>query len=211
MATSVLPLLLLVSLLATTAAARPCKTIFYFSATTTTTYYPFDSHHDGNPNPNSVLRSQNPRYLTLIFTTTTTSRFPIRRPSLVSSKPPGEDSQPSSPMMTSSDFPLKFVSSVSSSIRDLSKDIMTVMAAVAALLLGVACGALSAFAMYFVWVLLSRRRRFDFEDDYLSSSDDDDDDDVTVAKKFGYVAIPAKPKLADDDLKKPAPPAKEVV
>ncbi|KAK6138410.1 hypothetical protein DH2020_027884 [Rehmannia glutinosa] len=197
MATSVLPLLLLVSLLATTAAARPCKTIFYFSATTTTTYYPFDSHHDGNPNPNSVLRSQKPRYLTLIFTTTTTSRFPIRRPSLVSSKPPGEDSQPSSPMMTS--------------IRDLSKDIMTVMAAVAALLLGVACGALSAFAMYFVWVLLSRRRRFDFEDDYLSSSDDDDDDDVTVAKKFGYVAIPAKPKLADDDLKKPAPPAKEVV
>ncbi|KAI3461111.1 hypothetical protein Pfo_017774 [Paulownia fortunei] len=208
MATSVLPLLL-VFLLAATASARPCKTLFYFSATTTTTYYPYNSPHR-NPNPNSLLQGQNPRYLTLIFTTTTTtSRLPIHRPSLnfASNNPLDEDSQSSSSMMTSSDFPLKFFSSVSSSIRDRSRDIMSV---VGALLFGVGCGALTAAAMYFVWALFFPRR-FDFDDVSSSSSDDDDDDDVTVAKKFGYVAIPKQPKLVDDDLKKPAPPAKEVV
>ncbi|KAI3449973.1 hypothetical protein Pfo_006638 [Paulownia fortunei] len=110
-------------------------------------------------------------------------------------------------MMTSSDFPLKFYSSVSSSIRDRTKDIMSV---VGALLFGVGCGALTAAIMYFVWALFSPGR-FDLGD-VSSSSDEDDDDDVTAAKKkFGYVAIPTKPEVVEDDLKKPAPPAKEVV
>lgn len=79
-----------------------------------------------------------------------------------------------------------------------------------ALLFGVGCGALTAAAMYFVWALFSPRG-VDFDDASSSSSDDDVNDDVTVAKKLGYVAIPTKPKLVDADLKKPAPPAKEVV
>ncbi|KAL0371103.1 UNVERIFIED_CONTAM: hypothetical protein Sangu_0428400 [Sesamum angustifolium] len=86
------------------------------------------------------------------------------------------------------------------------------MSVVGALLFGVGCGALTAATMYFVWSLFSPGR-FDFDDISSSSSDDDDDDDVTAAKKkLGYVSIPANPKVVDeDDLKKPAPPAKEVV
>ncbi|GFP90877.1 hypothetical protein PHJA_001231600, partial [Phtheirospermum japonicum] len=184
------------------------------TTTTTTTYYPFNSHYQ-NPNPNSFFRGQNPRYLTLIFTTTT-SRFPIPRPSLdsVSGKPSDEDSRSSPLMITPSDFPLKFYTAVSSSIRDRSRDIMTVVAALAAMLLGAGCGALTAAAVYFVYVLLSRCRRrgasIDF-DDVDSSDDDDADDDVTSAKKFSYLPIPSVPWLVEDDLKKPAPPAKEVV
>ncbi|KAK4419576.1 hypothetical protein Salat_2370500 [Sesamum alatum] len=208
MATSALPLLLLLSLFAAAAvvvSARPCKTLFYFSATTTTTttYYPFNSL-PRNPNSNSILRNQNPRYLTLIFTSTTTNRFPDRRPSINFESSPDFDD-----VSKSSDFPLRFYSSVSSSIRDRTKDIMSV---VGALLFGVGCGALTAATMYFVWSLFSPGR-FDVDDVSSSSSDDDDDDDVTAAKKkLGYVSIPTKPKVVDDyDLKKPAPPAKEVV
>ncbi|GFQ04633.1 hypothetical protein PHJA_002607300 [Phtheirospermum japonicum] len=43
-------------------------------------------------------------------------------------------------MITPSDFPLKFYTAVSSSIRDRSRDIMTVVAALAAMLLGAGCG-----------------------------------------------------------------------
>ncbi|KAK6164126.1 hypothetical protein DH2020_000990 [Rehmannia glutinosa] len=208
MAISSLPLLLLLSLLAVTASARPCKTLFYFSATTTTTtYYPYNSISRNPNNPNSLLRNQNPRYLTLIFTSTTTTPFSDRRPALNSdSNPAFDDNSQSSSMMTSPDFPLKFYSSVSSSIRERTKDIMSV---VGALLFGVGCGALTAAIMYFVWALFSPSR-FDFGDVSSSSDDDDDDDDVTaVKKKLGYVSIPTK--VVDDDLKKPAPPAKEVV
>ncbi|PIN03794.1 hypothetical protein CDL12_23676 [Handroanthus impetiginosus] len=207
MATSTVPLALLFSLLAATASARPCKTLFYFSATTTTTYYPSNSL-PRNPNVDSLPRNQNPRYLTLIFTSTTTNRFPEPRPSInFDSKPALADDSQSSSTMTSSDFPLKFYSSVSSSIRDRTKDIISV---VGALLFGVGCGVLTAAIMYFVWALFYHCR-VDFED-ASSSSDDDDDDDVAAAKKkLGYVAVPTKLKVVDDDLKKPAPPAKEVV
>lgn len=73
------------------------------------------------------------------------------------------------------------------------------MSVVGALLFGIGCGALTAVGMFFVWALFSPRR-FDYED---MSSDD--------SEKWGYQAIPTKPKLVDDDHKKPAPAAKEVV
>lgn len=79
------------------------------------------------------------------------------------------------------------------------------MSVVGALLFGVACGALTAATMYFLWALFSTGR-FEFDD--ISSSDDDD---ATTAKKFGYVAIATKPKVVDDDIRKPVPLAKEVV
>ncbi|CAI9753284.1 unnamed protein product [Fraxinus pennsylvanica] len=101
--------------------------------------------------------------------------------------------------------PVKLHSSVSSSIRDRTKDIMSV---VGALLFGVGCGVLTAAAMYFVWSPFSPHR-FDFDDD--SSFSSDDDDDITSSKKMGYLAIPTKPKVVDDDLKKPASPVKEAV
>ncbi|KAL7151869.1 hypothetical protein ABFS83_04G059400 [Erythranthe nasuta] len=211
MATSALPLILLLSLLAATASARPCKTLFYFSATTTTTYYPYNSlSRNPNPNPNSIIRDQNPRYITLIFTSTSTSTTPIsdRRPYIsIDSDPAFYDDSQSSSTMTSSEFPLKFYSSVSSSIRDRTKDIMSV---VGALLFGVGCGALTAAVMYFLWALFTPSR-FDFADGSSSSDDEDDDDEIAAAKKkLGYVAIP---KVVDGDVKKYAPPApaKEVV
>ncbi|KAL3620353.1 hypothetical protein CASFOL_035265 [Castilleja foliolosa] len=203
MATSIFHLLL-VFLLAATASARPCKNLFYFTTTTTTTYYPFNSFHR-NPNSNSLFFDQNPRYLSLVLTTTA-SRFPILRPSLdsVSEKSSDEDSRSSHWMMTTpSNFPLKFYTAVSSSIRDWSREIMTVVAALAAMLLGAGCGALTAAAVYFVYALITHRRRSSVDFDDVDSSDEDDD--FTISKKFSYLPIPA------DDLKKPAPPAKEVV
>ncbi|KAG6402835.1 hypothetical protein SASPL_135049 [Salvia splendens] len=204
MAASALALLLLFSLLAATSSARPCKTIFYFSATTTTTttYYPFQSHL-ANPNPHSALRRLNPRYVTFIFTSTAPKPFSGHRPSLNFKSDPSSDANShSSPAMTSSVFfPLKFYSSVSSSIRDRAADIMSV---VGALLFGVGCGALTGAVMYFLYALFSPGR-FDFDD----VSDDDDDDDVAdIKRKLGYLSIPA---VTTDDLKKPALPAKEVV
>ncbi|KAG6435112.1 hypothetical protein SASPL_106763 [Salvia splendens] len=189
-------LLLLLSLLAVTSSARPCRTFFYFSATTTTistTYYP---HHSlpANPNPNSA---QNPHYVAFIFTTTH-KPFSSHRPSLNFNS----DSH-SSPAMTSSSsgFPLNFYSTVSSSIRDRTKDILSV---VGALLFGVGCGALTGALMYFLWALFAPGR-FDFND--LSDEEEEEDDVAAAKKKLGYVAIPAMA----DDVKNHAPPAKEVV
>ncbi|KAL8545149.1 hypothetical protein ACS0TY_005370 [Phlomoides rotata] len=205
MATSALPSLLLLFLFAATVSARPCKTIFFFSATTTTTtFFPHNSlPANPNPNPNSIFRNQNPRYLTLIFTSTNRNPIEGYRPSLnFDSKPSIDDNSQKSPAI----FPLKFYSSVSSSIRERTKDIMSV---VGALLFGVGCGALTAAIMYFLWALCSPSR-FDFIDS--SSSDDDDDDDVTASKKkLGYVTIPTNYYMIEEDLKKSALPPKEVV
>ncbi|KAG6433423.1 hypothetical protein SASPL_105037 [Salvia splendens] len=185
MATLTLPLLL--SFLVATASARPCKTLFYFSATTT--YYPSNSLNS-NPNDSNYALIENPQYITLIFTTTSTvsPRFPNRQ---------FNDANQSSP----SEFPPDFYSSVSSSVRDRTMDILSV---VGALLFGVGCGAVAAAVMFSLWSLFSPRS-VDFDD--LSSSDEDDDDDnddVILAKKIGYVAIPAQRKVIDCDLEKAA-------
>ncbi|XP_047979204.1 uncharacterized protein LOC125221124 [Salvia hispanica] len=179
MATLTLPLLL--SFLVATASARPCKTLFYFSATTT--YYPSNSLNS-NPNDPNYALIENPQYITLIFTTTTVS-------------PQFNDAAQSSP----SEFPLDFYSSVSSSVRDRTMDILSV---VGALLFGVGCGAIAAAVMFSLWSLFNPCS-VDFDD--LSSSDEDDDDnddDVILAKKIGYVAIPAQRKVIDCDLEKAA-------
>ncbi|XP_051141655.1 uncharacterized protein LOC127258739 [Andrographis paniculata] len=195
MATSALLPLLLLAVLTVGAAARPCKTLFYFSATTTTTYSPYNSLSH-NPKFDSIFRGHGPRHLTLIFTSIP-DRLPYR---FVEIDSDGEDSEPPK-VLRSSESPLKFYTSVSSSIRDRSKDIISV---VGALLFGVGCGALTAAVMYLVWALFSPRR-FVIDDGSSSSDDDDDDDDVaTIKRKLGYVAISASPKEDDGDLKKPA-------
>ncbi|XP_051118538.1 uncharacterized protein LOC127242872 [Andrographis paniculata] len=205
MATSSLPLLLLLvaAAAATTAAARPCKTLFYFSATTTTTFYPNANSLPEDVNPNYIFRDLSPRYLNLVFTSATDNRVPDRFAS-INFDSNGDDSQSSS-MIASSGLPLKFYSSVSSSIRDRTRDLMSV---VGALLFGVGCGALTAAVMYLVWALFSDRR-LEYED--VSSSDDEDDEISAAKKKFGYVAIPADAKVVEDEIKKPAAPAKEMV
>ncbi|KZV27208.1 hypothetical protein F511_04661 [Dorcoceras hygrometricum] len=184
-----IPTILLLCLLAAAAyavSARPCKTLFFI----TTTYFP------RNPNPDPLL--QDPRYLSLIFTTTTV-RFPRIQPSLSFRSNSFEEEARSSSMASSED-PVRFYSSVSSSIRDRSKDIMGI---VGALLVGVGFGVLTGVAIFFVWALFSPRH-FDFSD-----GSDSEDHDIGDAKKFGYVKIPAEIKVIEgvDDVKKAGPPA----
>ncbi|XP_019243049.1 PREDICTED: uncharacterized protein LOC109223264 [Nicotiana attenuata] len=223
MATSNFTLLLLAfSLLAVSAAGRPCKTLFFI--TSTSYYHIHRTTTSQNPNPNFLLPYPliSPRFLTFSFSSISfrdgSSKFGLNRPSiffrrsdpmLIRGPDPifydrddaveeveEELESRSSPSMM---IPVEFYSSVTSSVRDRSKDIMRV---VGALLFGVGCGALTAATMYLIWFLFWPNR-FDFED-----SEDDSDDDVSP-KKMGYVAIPTK--VVDDELKKAAAPAKEVV
>lgn len=95
--------------------------------------------------------------------------------------------------------PFGFSSYDFSSLRDRTKDILSV---VVALLFGVGCGALTAATMYLVWSLFSSR--YDYYasyDDYVD--EDDNEDGVESPKKTGYVKIPAAESV-------PAP-AKEAV
>nr|XP_009593065.1 uncharacterized protein LOC104089793 [Nicotiana tomentosiformis] len=222
MATSNFTLLLLAfSLLAVSAAARPCKTLFFI---TSTSYYLIPTTTTSqNPNPNFLLPnpSISPQFLTFSFSSISfrdgSSKFGLNRPSIFFRRSDpilirGPDpifydrddaveqvEELESRASTSMMIPVEFYSSVTSSVRDRSKDIMRV---VGALLFGVGCGALTAATMYMIWSLFWPNR-FDFED-----SEDDSDDDVSP-KKMGYVAISTK--VVDDELKKDAAPAKEVV
>lgn len=214
-------LLLTFSLLAVSVAARPCKTLFFI---TSTSYYHIPTTTNSqNPNPNFLLPnpSISPQFLTFSFSSISfrdgSSKFGLNRPSIFFRRSDpilirGPDpifydrddaveqvDELESRASTSMMIPVEFYSSVTSSVRDRSKDIMRV---VGALLFGVGCGALTAATMYMIWSLFWPNR-FDFED-----SEDDSDDDVSP-KKMGYVAIPTK--VVDTELKKAAAPAKEVV
>ncbi|KAE8697084.1 NC domain-containing protein-related [Hibiscus syriacus] len=74
-------------------------------------------------------------------------------------------------------------SNVFSSLRDRSRDILSV---VAALLLGVGCGALTAATIYLVWMIFTGRR--EYLEDYES-------DEEFSSKKNGYVNIPPNPAV----------------
>nr|GLL19031.1 hypothetical protein DM860_004710 [Ipomoea trifida]GMC61155.1 hypothetical protein DM860_004710 [Ipomoea batatas]GMC97352.1 hypothetical protein DM860_004710 [Ipomoea batatas] len=207
-------LALALALLAVTATARPCKTFFFFSSTS---YYPITTSVSQSSSLYPNFHAQNPRSLTLLFTSTRIRdadwKFGSARPSFIFRDPFSGveehveeteseiEAEPKRLSSSASIIPVEFYSSVSSSIRDRTKDIMSV---VGALLFGVGCGALTAATMYLIWSLLWPHG-FDFED----SDDEFDDDDIAAQKKAGYVAIPTK--VVDDDLNKPAPPPKEVV
>ncbi|KAK7276161.1 hypothetical protein RIF29_17295 [Crotalaria pallida] len=75
-----------------------------------------------------------------------------------------------------------------SSLRDRTKDILSV---VVALLFGVGCGALTAATMYLAWSMFANR----FEEhgspyDYFLDDNNNDDDEKMSAKKIGYEKIP---------------------
>lgn len=211
-------LLLAFSLLAVSAVARPCKTLFFI---TSTSYYQIPNtisqNPNSDPNPNFFLHNPaiSPRFRAFFVTTAgfrdDAPKFGLLRPSIFFRRPDpvfferedavdqvedGEELENRSSSM----IPVEFYSSVTSSIRDRTKDIMRV---VGALLFGVGCGALTAATMYLIWTLFSPNR-FEFEDSDDDFDDGNDDYDVS-AKKMGYVAIPTK--VVDDDLKKPAAPA----
>ncbi|XP_055827765.1 uncharacterized protein LOC129895984 [Solanum dulcamara] len=222
MATSNFALLLLAFfLLAVSAAARPCKTLFFI---TSTSYYQIPTTISRNPNPNHNFFLRNPsispRFRTFFVTTSgfrdDAPKFGFLRPSIFfrRSDPVFFERQDAVEQVedaeelasrSSSMIPVEFYSSVTSSIRDRTKDIMRV---VGALLFGVGCGALTAATMYLIWSLFWPNR-FEFEDSDDDFDDGNDDYDLSSAKKMGFVAIPTK--VVDDDLKKPAAPVKEVV
>ncbi|KAK8489024.1 hypothetical protein V6N13_046168 [Hibiscus sabdariffa] len=73
-------------------------------------------------------------------------------------------------------------SNVLSSLRERSRDILSV---VVALLFGVGCGALTAATLYMVWTLFSSRS--DYHQAFL---EEDESDGELSPKKIGYVNIP---------------------
>ncbi|KAH1063087.1 hypothetical protein J1N35_028074 [Gossypium stocksii] len=73
-------------------------------------------------------------------------------------------------------------SDVWSSLRERSKDILSI---VVALLFGVGCGALTAATLYLVWTLFSAR-----SDYHRACLEDDESDGELSPKKIGYVTVP---------------------
>ncbi|KAI4307728.1 hypothetical protein L6164_030884 [Bauhinia variegata] len=81
--------------------------------------------------------------------------------------------------------PFGFSSYDFSSLRDRTKDILSV---VVALLFGVGCGALTAATMYLVWSMFSNR--YDYRASY-GDIVDKEEDEIPSPKKMGYLKIPA--------------------
>ncbi|CAN1351675.1 hypothetical protein LINPERPRIM_LOCUS42579 [Linum perenne] len=87
-----------------------------------------------------------------------------------------------------------------SSLRDRTKDILSV---VVALLFGVGCGALTAATMYLVWSLFAARSAAYYDELYDDEEEDEEEEDFSP-KKMGYAQIPEAEKVA------PAPAKSEV-
>ncbi|GAV61718.1 hypothetical protein CFOL_v3_05244 [Cephalotus follicularis] len=176
--------------ISTTITARPCKAFFIAS-------YSFSlksNNPNPNPNPNDLIFFDPIRSRSL---TIFTSQFPdpsedirifldrhLPFDHIVQQNRRQQQPQP----LPSSSLPFGFPSFSDdlTSLRDRTKDILSV---VVALLFGVGCGALSAATMYLVWSLFASRsdylhQRYEFHDD-----DVDEEADVSP-KKMGYVKIP---------------------
>ncbi|KAL3527358.1 hypothetical protein ACH5RR_012014 [Cinchona calisaya] len=210
MATSTFSLFLLsLSLFTLTASSRPCKTLFFY---TTTSSSSSASAVPQNPLNFEIFPSQNshsynsPKFLTFFLTTQEShprvSYFSLRRTPFVLSYSSSRqqeqqkflhdeaaaaavDRRSVSDDESMMPFGIYSSSVTTSSIRDRTKDIMSV---VGALLFGVGCGALTAATMFLIWSLFSPHR-FDFDDSDDSDGYADVDDDVSP-KKVGYIAIP---------------------
>ncbi|KAI3813714.1 hypothetical protein L1987_18445 [Smallanthus sonchifolius] len=167
-------LTVIVGVLAISATARPCKTIFFITTSSSSASYPADDHPLRNPN----FALQNPNSPRLTFFITEIHQFHRTR-----SFSRAVESSPDDVVSSKPYYP-----SPSSSIRDRTMDIMSI---VGALLFGVGCGAFTAGTMYLIWSLFSYRR-LDFASDSDEEEYDDSEDDVSP--KSGYVAIPTATK-----------------
>ncbi|KAI3519065.1 hypothetical protein L1887_08059 [Cichorium endivia] len=103
----------------------------------------------------------------------------------------------SNDVITSQTYYSSYASSVKTSIRDRTMDIMSI---VGALLFGVGCGALTAATMYLIWSLFSARW-FDFGGD--SDEEYHDEEPHIRPDEMACVDIP--------DATKPVPPSAEEV
>ncbi|XP_057971459.1 uncharacterized protein LOC131160124 [Malania oleifera] len=176
-----LPILLAVGLFSVAAYARPG--LHFHPCNTLLISYSF-SIDSQNPNPNLNSKPNSPQFLT-IFTHFTQfkprpSRIFVDRPNFLL---PDDEPEIRRPRF----FPRSSPSSVVSSLRDRTKDIISV---VVALLFGVGCGFLTAATMYLAWSLFSNRF-YDLSNSYDDDDDDDQDDDDASPKKMGYLKIPA--------------------
>lgn len=165
--THLLVFLLLAAATLSVSAARPCKTLLISS-------YSFSLRRLPNPSPSGV------GFVTVLTEVTQT------RPLILIDEESFDSDQfsvPSSAAETS--FP-SFWPYDLSSLRDRTKDILSV---VVALLFGVGCGALTAATMYLAWSLFADPRHGgDDDDDYYDGFASDED---FSPKKVGYVKIPA--------------------
>ncbi|KAK9070179.1 hypothetical protein SSX86_010579 [Deinandra increscens subsp. villosa] len=154
---------LLLAISALSAASRPCKTIFFIN-------YPL-------PKPNPPNSPRLTFFVTEIREFRRTRSFP--RPmlfdrSIISAS---SDVVSSQPYYSAS-------SSIKTSIRERTMDVMSVVGAV---LFGVGCGALTAATMYLFWSLFAPRR-FDFESD--SEESGDEENDVSPNNSVGNKTVP---------------------
>ncbi|KAI3668928.1 hypothetical protein L6452_40145 [Arctium lappa] len=182
---------ILIALCAISATARPCKTIFFITSSSSADDQQF------LPKPNfHLLRNPNnsPR---LTFFVTEIRQFHRTRslPRPIFFDRTIESS--SSNDVVSSEPYYTAASSVKTSIRERTMDIMSI---VGALLFGVGCGALTAATMYLIWSLFAPRR-FDFGAD--SDEESDDEENQVRPNNKGYVAVP--------NAAKPVPPTADEV
>ncbi|XP_024188319.1 uncharacterized protein LOC112192703 [Rosa chinensis] len=152
--------LLILSILAISATARPCKSLFISSYSVSLRRFPSSSSSSGFVTVVTEIRQLKP----IRFDDAVLDNPNQNQPDASAD----EARQPQQRMM-----PLLPLSTDLTSLRDRTKDILSV---VVALLFGVGCGALTAATMYLAWSLFSTRH-------------DDDADDVSP-KKVGYVKIP---------------------
>ncbi|XP_062004439.1 uncharacterized protein LOC133721750 [Rosa rugosa] len=149
--------LLILSILAISATARPCKTLFISSYSVSLRRLPSSSSSSG--------------FVTVV--TEIRQLKPIRFDDAVMVQPDDAAAADEARQPQQRTMPLLPLSTDLTSLRDRTKDILSV---VVALLFGVGCGALTAATMYLAWSLFSTRH-------------DDGVDDVSP-KKMGYVKIP---------------------
>ncbi|KAE8708495.1 NC domain-containing protein-related [Hibiscus syriacus] len=108
-------------------------------------------------NPNDPVHAVSSRFVTVFTEIAQSNPLPIH-----------EDPKPSH---------------VFSSLRDRSRDILSV---VAALLLGVGCGALTAATIYLIWMIFMARR--EYHEDYEFNEE-------ISPKEMGFVNIPVNPAV----------------
>ncbi|KDP46963.1 hypothetical protein JCGZ_07980 [Jatropha curcas] len=173
-------LFLLVSPLSISVSARPCKTLFISSYTfSIKPLYP-------NPNPSSA------GFVTIVTEISQQRSYSsdVFLDGKIFRSNDNSDSEPQKRQESSPVFPFGLSSYDMSSLRDRTKDILSV---VVALLFGVGCGALTAATMYLVWSLFSNR--YDYRYEEFDCEDEDEHDDLSP-KKVGYIKIPEVDSVA---------------
>ncbi|KAL7192771.1 hypothetical protein ACSBR2_024566 [Camellia fascicularis] len=172
-----LRLSILLALLAISANARPgphfhpCKTLIFFTTNSRSNPLLQQNPNFSPENPSSTGPS-----LTFFFTQSRDfdpklTFLPSHPSHMVHRSKIDEETRP---------LPLGFHASLHDRTKGILRD-------VGSLLLGVACGAITAGTLYLIWSLFADPNSFEFRD----SDDDFDGADDVNPKKMGYIVVPA--------------------